>query len=114
MLLDTSCNILFKKGMNNLGETALKGWRGMWFQVKAVLTSSTIMFGVIAGILQIVVWLAFLSITPLNIAAPIFSANNIFILLASAWILKEKVSPKRWGGVMLIVFGMVLIGSQAA
>jgi undecaprenyl phosphate-alpha-L-ara4N flippase subunit ArnE len=114
MLCYTLGNILFKKGMNSFLTSSHTGWRGHWASVKQVLTSKLIMLGLVIFVLEAIVWLAFLSITPLNIAAPLSSANNIFILLASAWFLKERISRKRWLGVALIITGILFVGGGYA
>lgn len=110
MALDTLGNILFKKGMNHFSVSTLPGWQGYSATIKQALSSRDVTLGGIAMVLEAIVWLFFLSITPLNIAAPLSSANNVFILLASAWFLKERVSGKRWLGVILIITGMVFVG----
>ena len=110
MLLYTLGNILFKKGMNRFLTSSQSGWRGHWAGVKQVLSSQLIMLGLVVFVLEAIVWFAFLSITPLNIAAPLSSANNIFILIASAWFLKERISRKRWLGVTLIITGILFVG----
>jgi undecaprenyl phosphate-alpha-L-ara4N flippase subunit ArnE len=114
MVFYTLGNILFKKGMNSFLASSHTGWRGHWAGVKQVLTSKLIMLGLVIFVLEAIVWLAFLSITPLNIAAPLSSANNIFILLASAWFLKERISRKRWLGVALIITGILFVGGGYA
>jgi drug/metabolite transporter (DMT)-like permease len=112
MALDTLGNILFKKGMNHFSVSSLPGWKGYSATIKQALSSRDVTIGGIAMVLEAIVWLFFLSITPLNIAAPLSSANNVFILLASAWFLKEQVSSKRWLGVILIIAGMVFVGGD--
>jgi drug/metabolite transporter (DMT)-like permease len=112
MALDTLGNILFKKGMNHFSVSSLPGWKGYSATIKQALSSRDVTIGGIAMVLEAIVWLFFLSITPLNIAAPLSSANNVFILLASAWFLKERVSSKRWLGVILIIAGMVFVGGD--
>jgi drug/metabolite transporter (DMT)-like permease len=109
MALDTLGNILFKKGMNHFSASTIPGWKGYWITIKQALSSRDVTLGSIAMVLEAIVWLFFLSITPLNIAAPLSSANNVFILLASAWFLKERVSKKRWLGVVLIITGMIFV-----
>ncbi len=112
IVFDTLGNILFKKGMNNFTALTLNGWQGHWQIFRYAMSSKVIILGAIAMILEAIFWLAFLSITPLNIAAPLSSANNIFILLASAWFLQERVSTIRWVGVGLIITGMFLVSGS--
>ncbi len=112
MSLDTLGNILFKIGMNNFSVPSIVDWKSYLQIFKQALASKIILFGGIALVLEAIVWLAFLSITPLNIAAPLSSANNVFILLASAWLLKEHVGKKRWVGVGLIITGVLFVGGS--
>jgi len=112
MALDTLGNVLYKKGMNHFTVSSLSGWQGYWTTIKQALSSKYVFIGVSVLILEAIIWLFFLSITLLNIAAPLSSANNIFILLASSWFLKERVGKKRWIGVVLIIFGMIFVGSD--
>lgn len=111
MGLDTLGNILFKKGMDRFPNSTLPGWYGHWATVKQALACKETTFGIVAFIFAAFAWLAFLSFTPLSVAAPLASANNIFILLASAWFLKERISHKRWLGVALIISGILFIGA---
>jgi len=112
MTLDTLGNIFFKKGTNHFSPSTLPGFYGHWQTLKLAIASRLIVLGVVTMVMEAIVWLAFLSITPLNIATPLSSANNIFILLASAWFLKERVSRKRWFGVSLIIAGMLFVSGS--
>ncbi|MBC7755708.1 MAG: EamA family transporter [Bdellovibrio sp.] len=111
MAFDTAGNILLKQGMNGFSESTLAGWRKHWANIKLVLGSNILMLGALCMVCEAIVWFGFLSITPLNVAGPMASANNVFILLASSWLLKERVTPKRWLGVALIISGMLFVGS---
>jgi drug/metabolite transporter (DMT)-like permease len=109
MAFDTLGNILLKLGMNGFVSSELAGLQGYWANTKQAVANKTLLLGGLAMVCEAIIWFAFLSITPLNIAAPLSSANNIFILLASSWFLKEHVSRKRWLGVALIMSGMALV-----
>ena len=111
MAFDTAGNLLLKLGMNDFAVSRLIGWRGLWANVKQAIASKILILGALSMVCEVIVWFGFLSITPLNVAGPMASANNVFILLASSWLLKERVSPKRWLGVGLIITGMLFVGS---
>lgn len=111
MAFDTAGNLLLKLGMNNFAESTLAGWRRYWANFKQAIASKILLLGALSMVCEAIVWFAFLSITPLNVAGPMGSANNVFILLASSWLLKEHVSRKRWLGVGLIITGMLFVGS---
>ena len=108
---DTAGNLLLKLGMNDFVVSRLAGWSGLLVNFKQVIASKTLILGTLSMVCEAIVWFGFLSITPLNVAGPMASANNVFILLASSWLLKERVSPKRWLGVGLIITGMLFVGS---
>ena len=111
MAFDTAGNLLLKLGMNDFVVSRLAGWSGLLVNFKQVIASKTLILGTLSMVCEAIVWFGFLSITPLNVAGPMASANNVFILLASSWLLKERVSPKRWLGVGLIITGMLFVGS---
>jgi uncharacterized membrane protein len=113
MAFDTLGNILLKQGMNSFVTSELNGLQAYWANAKLAISNKTLLFGALSMVCEAIIWFAFLSITPLNVAAPLSSANNIFILLASSWLLKEHVSRKRWLGVALIMSGMVLVSTNA-
>lgn len=110
MAFDTAGNILFKHGMNGFVASTMLGWQAFWDNFKQALASKILMLGALSMVCEAIVWFAFLSITPLNVAGPMASANNVFILLASSWLLKEHVSRKRWLGVGLVVAGILFVG----
>ena len=111
MAFDTAGNLLLKLGMNDFVVSRLAEWSGLLVNFKQVIASKTLILGTLSMVCEAIVWFGFLSITPLNVAGPMASANNVFILLASSWLLKERVSPKRWLGVGLIITGMLFVGS---
>ncbi len=111
MAFDTAGNLLLKLGMNHFVSSSMAGWRGYWSNFKQAIASKILIFGSLSMVAEAVVWFAFLSMTPLNVAGPMASANNVFILLASSWFLKERVTPRRWLGVGLIMTGMLFVGS---
>ena len=111
MAFDTLGNLLLKLGMNDIATSSLVGWRKYRANFMQVIQSKILILGALSMLAEAIVWFAFLSITPLNVAGPMASANNVFILLASSWFLKEHVSPKRWLGVGLIISGMLFVGS---
>jgi undecaprenyl phosphate-alpha-L-ara4N flippase subunit ArnE len=112
MAFDTLGNILLKQGMNGFKSSTIVGMQGYWQNAKRAASNKILLLGALAMVCEAIIWFAFLSITPLNIAAPLSSANNIFILLASSWLLKEHVSRKRWLGVALIMSGMLLVSAN--
>ncbi|MOA62691.1 putative 4-amino-4-deoxy-L-arabinose-phosphoundecaprenol flippase subunit ArnE [compost metagenome] len=54
-------------------------------------------------------WIIVLTRVQLSWAYPMLALNQVLILLIGWGLLKEPVSPLRWGGVLLIITGVVLV-----
>src|SRR5947207_12917555 len=50
-----------------------------------------------------------LRVLPLNIAASFTAAQFICVILASAAVLSEHISPVRWFGIAMIFFGILVV-----
>jgi drug/metabolite transporter (DMT)-like permease len=59
--------------------------------------------------LSAAMWIVVLSRTSLSFAYPFASLTYVLILLFDRFVLDEPVSPLRYGGVALIISGLVLI-----
>jgi multidrug transporter EmrE-like cation transporter len=55
----------------------------------------------------------FLASVEISKAFPLSSIQIVLILLASKFILKERITQKRWIGGLLIMIGIYLIGAVA-
>ncbi|OIQ95357.1 4-amino-4-deoxy-L-arabinose-phosphoundecaprenol flippase subunit ArnE [mine drainage metagenome] len=66
------------------------------------------LFGVESGIYTLA--LAHLAV---NIAYPIGALSFVFVTLLSRLILRERIGPARWQGLILIMLGAVLVASRA-
>ncbi len=69
---------------------------------------------VIGGIAILVCWmllqLSLLSWADLSYVLPVTSGSYVLIAVLGAFWLHEDVSPAHWGGVALIVCGVVIVG----
>ena len=105
-------SVLFKKGASGRHVAPHSGAvKGMLAFAKDMLSSREILLGLLLQVAAVIGWLAFISRVALSFAFPLSSASNITVLLASHFILREHISPRRWGGVMLILGGIVLIAN---
>lgn len=78
------------------------------FILRLIMTPR-VWIGCLFAILSLCIWLVVLSKADLNFAFSVDSMHYIFIALASQYILKEKVGPRRWLGTFLIVVGIFLV-----
>jgi drug/metabolite transporter (DMT)-like permease len=77
-----------------------------------VFHSPWIALGVAVYALEFVLWFAALSRTQLSVAFPFTALGYVGVVLASRYILKERISLRRWAGIGTIVVGVVLVTGQ--
>jgi multidrug transporter EmrE-like cation transporter len=96
-------HFVLKVGANSLASVdvgtgmALAAMRNIW-----------IWLGMGLHVSALGLWIVALSRTELSFAYPFIALGFVATTLAGAWLLNEPVSTMRWGGVGLIVAGVVL------
>ena len=111
VLLAALAQLTLKHGMNQVtrhGEIALDLGAPVETFRRIVLNVS-VLAGLSLFVLSAAVWLIVLSRVSLSFAYPFASLTYVLILLFDRLILHDAVSGLRWGGVALIVAGIVLI-----
>jgi undecaprenyl phosphate-alpha-L-ara4N flippase subunit ArnE len=100
--------LTLKFGMNQvrdqIGPVGVNG-----ASLKAVASTVAVWTGLFLFGLSALVWLAVLSRTSLSFAYPFAALTYVLILLFDRFWLGQSVPGLRWGGVALIVAGIVLI-----
>jgi drug/metabolite transporter (DMT)-like permease len=77
--------------------------------LRRVVTNISVLGGLSLFVVSAAVWLVVLSRASLSFAYPFVSLTYVLILVFDRLVLHETVSGLRWGGVLLIVAGIVLI-----
>lgn len=67
--------------------------------------------GIVALILALLTRMALFSLADLSFVLPVTAVGYIIATLLGKIFLHETVSPQRWAGTILIVFGAALVGS---
>jgi undecaprenyl phosphate-alpha-L-ara4N flippase subunit ArnE len=75
----------------------------------ATLTSRWIVAGVLVYAVEFTCWFAALSMTPLSFAFPFMALSYCGVVVASRFILHERVSRRRWLATVTIAFGVALV-----
>ena len=68
--------------------------------------------GVVVMAVGFFVWLRLLARFDLSFLYPFEGLDRLFILPAAAFFLREKITPRLWIGVILIVGGVVLVAAS--
>lgn len=96
--------VCFKLGVDRAGAAA-----GVPAPLRRVLHSPWIALGIGVYAVEFVVWFAALSRAQLSVAFPFTALGYAGVVLASRFILGERVSRRRWVGMATIVVGVALI-----
>ncbi|PPA70271.1 EamA family transporter [Jeotgalibacillus proteolyticus] len=102
VLLLVSGQVLWKIGMNQLGE-----WNSAIFI--NLIKSPYIIGGGLIYVCATVLWLYIISKMPFSIAYPFQSLAYVFGIFLGYALFKEVVTPTQWAGAAVIVFGVYLI-----
>ena len=102
--------LLLKAGASASADP-FKSWS--WFGVNA-LASPLIWFAIVVIVIDLMIWLYILRYIPLSIAFPLSRAVDVLVPISCWLILKEAISPLRWGGIALVIIGLVVVAKPAA
>lgn len=109
IIFGISGQLLLKTGMMQIGKFALMH-HGILLQMLKIFMNPYVFLGFCSYAMGSIVWIVTLSRVPLSFAYPMLSVNYVGVLLAAQFIFHEPVSPIRWLGVVIICFGVMLIG----
>jgi len=117
LTLNAAANVLMKLGMKAVAEKGgiLQG--GPIGAVKTILTSGTLLIGLICFALNAAFYMYALQSRALKIslAYPIMVGGGFVLICLAAYLhpaLAERLTVRQWMGVALVLAGIVLISSQ--
>jgi drug/metabolite transporter (DMT)-like permease len=73
------------------------------------LRSPWVLAGLLVYAVEFAVWFAALSLAPLSLAFPFAALSYCGVVVASRYILHERVSRQRWFGTVAIAAGVALV-----
>jgi len=102
--------MLLGKGVKEVGATA--NWApadAFHFFVRA-FTTGTIWLGIASFLIFFVAYLLVLSWADYSYVQPASAMSYVLITVLAHFVLHEKIAPTRWAGVLLICFGVLVVG----
>ncbi len=102
-------DILLAKGMKELGDLSSMNLHGIIDTALRAMTTWKIIVGTAMLAIFFFLWLAVLSWEDLSVALPMQALNYVLVALLAKYLLHEQVSPLRWGGILLVCVGVMLI-----
>jgi drug/metabolite transporter (DMT)-like permease len=108
VLCDVCGQVCFKLGVGH-DDTGVKRRAGAFGFLLDLVGSPWVIAGVLIYVVEFVVWFAALTLAPLSVAFPFMALSYCGVVLASRWVLKERVSLRRWLGTIAVAGGVALV-----
>jgi bacterial/archaeal transporter family protein len=102
-------DVLCARGMAMHGELDDFRPTGVARILRYIVTHRIVLAGIAGDAISFFSFLALLSVTELNFAVPATALSYVFKTALARWYLRERVSPSRWAGAILVAFGIVLV-----
>lgn len=106
ILLAVAGQLLMKKGMIGFGSFPVSQ---MLIKLIPIFFNPFVFFGLVCFGFSSIFWLVVLSRMPLSLVYPMVSVAYVLVALASYFWLGENLNPLRWGGIFVIILGVILI-----
>jgi drug/metabolite transporter (DMT)-like permease len=68
-----------------------------------------VLLGLFIYVIEFAVWFAALSLAPLSLAFPFAALTYCGVVVASRFLLHERVSTRRWLGTVAVAAGVALV-----
>ena len=110
-----SANVL----VDTLGQVALKaaatrhGGRSGVHYWRTMMRGPWLWLGLGCYVIEFVLWLAFISVVPLSKGVLMGSINIVAIMLVGRYMFKERLTPLRVTGMLLVALGVAIVGVNA-
>lgn len=102
-------DLLLARGMRKIGQIRWLGLPGTIQLVRKILTTPDIAAAILFLAMFFFSWLALLSRVDLSLILPMTALTYILNAIAAKPVLGEKVSKRRWLGILIISAGVVLV-----
>jgi drug/metabolite transporter (DMT)-like permease len=102
-------DVFITKGMKQIGEIATLDLRELLRIAGRALTNRWFLVGVLCMAVSFFSFLAVLSWADLSLVLPATSISFVITTVGAKFYLKEKISPARWAGIVLVCIGVALI-----
>lgn len=107
MLVDTGGQLAFKAAATADPRAGSGLARWIWMARRPWLW-----VGIGCYVAEFMVWLAFLSLVPLSDGVLLGSINIVAVMVAGRLLFREKLSPTRVAGILLVSAGVAVVGLQ--
>jgi len=107
--LETFTHYCFKKGALSESSLVINRAFDIIIFLQGVFSSAYVWVGIFSVLITFIIWSTLLSKIDLSVAVPIASFSYILVPIVSIFLLGEKISLLRWGGIFFILIGIILV-----
>lgn len=102
-------DVFVTKGMKEIGEIATLSPGALWRIAGRTLTNRWFLTGLFFMTVSFVSFMAVLAWADLSLVLPATSTSFAVTGIGAKWYLKERISPARWTGIVLVCAGVALV-----
>lgn len=102
-------DVFVTKGMKQIGEIGTLNARELLRIAGRTLSNKWFLIGVFFMTVSFFSFLAVLSWAELSLVLPATSISFVITTIGAKFFLKEKISPVRWAGILLVCVGVAMI-----
>lgn len=107
VVCDVAGQVCFKLGVGH--DESPEPGPGIAAFALQTLRSPWVLAGLAVYAIEFVVWFAALSLAPLSLAFPFAALSYCGVVLASRYVLHERVSARRWFGTVAVAAGVAMV-----
>lgn len=112
-LFDMVMHVAFKRTADGVG-IDVTGWRSALQFGWGFVRRPAAWLAIASSVLSLLLFMFALTIADLSFAFSVDSVHHVFIAIASAIYLKERVTWRRWLGTLIIMLGILLVAMSGA
>ena len=110
ILLGTAAEVLLKKGASMTADLpSAVPWLGL-----TGLSSGWTWLSIVFTLLSFFSWMVAIRVLPLGVAFPLTNAVQVLVPVSCWWFLGEAITPWRWGGIVLVIAGLMIVAKPYA
>ena len=109
VLADSAGDVFLTKAMKQVGEISTINPRALLAIGRKVVSNKSFLSGIFFVAIAFFSFIIALSWADLSLMFPAKSLVYVTSTLGAKWVLREKISFQRWGGIFLVCIGVALI-----
>ena len=102
-------HVMLSKGMRTVGDLTEAPATRVGAMVASALSNPWLIFGVVLQASFFFIYLTLLSRADVSQVLPMTALDYVVVALLARLLIDEVITPARWGGIVLIIVGVLLV-----